>query len=768
MRVALLCDTSQAADRLGNEAILASSAEQLQSRDIEVVPICRGHHRVSGRQPSDERILALEFPWLPADRQRYLAEIRAVLAGDRRALPAGDKVFTIIDQLRGVDALVIGGGGALNSRLGWLLYERLATALIVAGQGKPVILTGQSIGPDLSVSDREVLAELLDLCSLVGLRDADSYRAAKQLRPGHPAIFQTMDDAVLLDVDCTAPQANRIGVSLDAQQWPFPDDDYLNVMAAVIDGLAERTGAEVEFIPQSADSEGDGSDQEVHQAVARRCSRPVSVAPIEKGTASSQRLTRCQWVVTTRVHPVVLGLLAGAAVLPIGLDRRGLSRIDGALRNWGWADAAVPFAALWDPQTGRASETLPGLLDELVAAAGSERERSVSVRARRLEEAARWWDRVAAAVTRRDQSRKALDPVATVARFSANLQAKIASFGLTVPASAEPATAIIMRTRDRAVMLDRAVQDVLAQTAADWQLVVVNDAGTREPVEQVLARYAHDLEGRLSVIHNPVSHGMEAASNLGLANSVSEFVVIHDDDDSWQPCFLQQTEAHLRAHRDEQAVAVSTDVVLERLVGADYVEYHRFPYWAELRGARLIDFMKVNRMVPISVLYRREVHEQIGLYNEQLPVVGDYEFYLRLLQQLRVGYIDRGLADWRQRPDSTGASSNSMFALGDAHRDYDLALRDAYLREWTAQNGIGLPMFIAKTVEREADGLAQRMAELVGPDPLLKEVDAKLDLILERLDQIERQLAEPGSDDPGSKVVSARDALRKIARRPGH
>lgn len=767
MRVALLCDTSPAADRVGNEAIGVSSTGQLQSRNIDVIPICRGHHPGFGQQRAGDRILALEFPWMPEDRQRYLAEIRAVLAGDRRALPAGDKVFTIIDQLRGVDGLVI-GGGELTSRSGWLLYERLATALIVAGQGKPVILTGQSIGPDLSVSDREVLAELLDLCSLVGLRDADSYWAANQLRPGHPAIFQTIDDAVSLDVDWAAPKANRIAVTLDEQPWPFPADDYLNVMTAVIDGLAERTGAAIEFIPHMADFDGGGLDQEVHQALADRCSHPATVFPIEAGTASAQRLAQCQWVLTTRLHAAVFGLLAGASVLPIGLDRCGLSRIDGALRNWGWAEGAVPFAALWDSQTGRESEVLSDLLDEIVAGAGSEREHLESIRDGRLGAAAQWWDRVAADLERHDESPKPLEPVATVRRFSANVRARTAGFGLTAPADVEPSAAIIMRTRDRAAMLDRAVQDVLAQTAADWQLVVINDAGPRDPVDEVLARYAHDLEGRLSVIHNPVSHGMEAASNLGLANSVSEFVVIHDDDDSWQPCFLQQTEAYLRAHRDEQAVTVSTDIVLERLVGADYVEYHRFGYWAELRGARLIDFMKVNRMVPISILYLRSVHDEIGLYNEQLPVVGDYEFYLRLLQQFRVGYIDRRLADWRQRPDSTGANSNSMFALGDAHRDCDLALRDAYLREWTAQNGIGLPMFIAKTVEREADGLSRRMTELMGEDPLLKEVDAKLELVLERLDLIEQQLRETGPDDATGKASSPRDTLRRIARRPGH
>ena len=784
MRVALLCDIDQAIYHVGDEAIFASSAAQLQARGVDVVPISRRQKYGPGGQAPDEAIRALEFPWPPQDRQRYLAEIRAVIAGDRDALPVDDKVFEIIEELHGVDALVIGGGGALNSRLGWLLYERLATALIVSEQGKPVILSGQSIGPDLSVSDREVLGELLDQCALVGMRDADSYRVAKQLRPDHSAIFQTIDDAVLLDADWSAPKANRIGVTLAADPAPFPADDYLRVMAMVIDGLAGRTDAEIELIPHMADPDGGGVDEQLHQSIAQRLQRPVASHPIERCRPSAQRLAECRWVVTTRFHPVVFGLLSGASVLPIGLGRYGLSRMDGALRNWGWGSGVVPFGALWDPQTGEATSVLPFVLDELLASEDTERQRLELERPGRLAAAAHWWDRVAAVLEQNASVPEAADQPATSPRFSAELQDMLAAFGLTVPRRAQPATAIVMRTCDRAAILDRAVQDVLAQTSSDWQLVVVNDAGPREPAAEVLARYAHDLEGRLTLIHNPVSHGMEAASNLGIESSVSEFVVIHDDDDCWQPCFLQQAEAWLRTHPDEQVVTVHTDIVHESLVGADYVEYRRFPYWADLRGARLIDFMKVNRMVPISVFYRRALHQAIGMYDEQLPVLGDYEFYLRLLQVCKVGYIDRPLADWRQRPDAAGVSGNSMFTQSDAHRDYDLALREKYFREWTNRNGIGLPMFIAKTVEREASDLQSKIAELGAAvldedarlgqvDARLGDLDAKLDQVLARLDQIQHQLEETdhavrtagGFAYAKRKVVAVRDALENAVHR---
>ncbi len=279
--------------------------------------------------------------------------------------------------------------------------------------------------------------------------------------------------------------------------------------------------------------------------------------------------------------------------------------------------------------------------------------------------------------------------------------------------SDDHSVAIIMRTKDRPGFLDRAVQDVLAQTWADWQLVVVNDGGNADQVSAVLDRYRTQLGERLTLVNNPVSHGMEAASNLDLEQSSSEFVVVHDDDDTWQPRFLHETVDHLRSHPEDLAVATRTDIVLERQVANDWVTYDHFPMWPELHGQRLIDFIKINRIVPICLLYRRSVHETLGDFAEDYPVIGDYVFHLRLLQSGNIGFIDEQLANWHHRPETSDAtSSNSMYAAAGDHAEYDLMMRDRALKEWTTKNGLGLPLFISKELEREADRLDHHLSQL--------------------------------------------------------
>jgi glycosyltransferase involved in cell wall biosynthesis len=102
----------------------------------------------------------------------------------------------------------------------------------------------------------------------------------------------------------------------------------------------------------------------------------------------------------------------------------------------------------------------------------------------------------------------------------------------------KPKIAVITRTKNRAVLLARAAESVLGQKTENLVWVVVNDGGDKSDVETVVDDFRKKSDNDAVVIHNEISAGMEAASNIGIAASASDFIVIHDDDDSWEPGFL--------------------------------------------------------------------------------------------------------------------------------------------------------------------------------------------------------------------------------------
>lgn len=263
-------------------------------------------------------------------------------------------------------------------------------------------------------------------------------------------------------------------------------------------------------------------------------------------------------------------------------------------------------------------------------------------------------------------------------------------------AHAQPRVAIVMRTKDRPVLLRRALASALAQTFTDFTLVIVNDAGDRGVVEEVVAEIAGD-DDRIKVVHNATSSGREGAMNDGLRASHSEFIVIHDDDDSWDENFLGSTVDYLDGQPQDDAVAARTEVVHEKVTGEQIETTGREILAADVAEISLSRMLARNYAPPISVLYRRSVHDHVGEYDASLPVLADWDFMLRLLMRGSAGFIDGPpLAYWHHRADATGDLGNSVIADRDDHAHYERVIRDRYLRKSLEDDGsLGIVLYLA-------------------------------------------------------------------------
>lgn len=253
---------------------------------------------------------------------------------------------------------------------------------------------------------------------------------------------------------------------------------------------------------------------------------------------------------------------------------------------------------------------------------------------------------------------------------------------------------IVVRTRQRPEFLRRALADIRAQSFGDVRVVVVNDGGDAAKVDGVVVASGLDA---VAVHHiAPGDGGRCVAANIGVRETGTEYVVLHDDDDRWHPEFLARTVAWLDAHPADLAVAVPTEIVYEEQREGSWTEVGRAPFWAGMQRISLTEMLSVNRAVPISVLYRRSLHDDVGWYDETLDAVEDWDLYLRIIRRGDIAFLPgEALAFWTQRPDATGLDANSMFALTEEHAVDDARVRDRALVEWVRREGAGLPLYMA-------------------------------------------------------------------------
>lgn len=291
-----------------------------------------------------------------------------------------------------------------------------------------------------------------------------------------------------------------------------------------------------------------------------------------------------------------------------------------------------------------------------------------------------------------------------------------------------PLVTVVVRTLERPHFLARALKDIAAQTLADLEVVVVNDGGEPGPVDDAVAAAPAALHGAVRVIHHETRYGMETGSNEAIRATQSTFVAIHDDDDLWEPAFLDRTTAVL-TETGEHLAAVRTDIRFEHLAGEEWETYDTMPFHGDLREITLQDVVRTNRVVPIGLLVRRTLFDEVGLYDETLPAVGDWEFLLRAMSRHRVVLVDELLAHWMQRPGAAGADGNSVLAKLAEHERHDALVRARAIREdLTAHGGLGRYLF---------------HAHLSGLDDMRHDdTVARLERLETRLDGIERRLED--------------------------
>lgn len=249
--------------------------------------------------------------------------------------------------------------------------------------------------------------------------------------------------------------------------------------------------------------------------------------------------------------------------------------------------------------------------------------------------------------------------------------------------SAMGCVGIITRTKDRPLLLARAAESVSSQIYKNYKWIVVNDGGSEEAARSVIEKSCVDPT-RILLVSNKTSQGMERASNIGISHADVDFLIIHDDDDSWEPNFLRRTVEFLSSPEGLRygGVITQTTYVSEEIDGDEVIIHSRTPYMDWVRSIQIPEMASGNLFPPISFLFRRSEYDRIGGFNERLPVLGDWFFNLEFLLEADIAVMLEPLANYhhRDRPSSSSAYSNSVIGGRSKHEEFNAVMRNEFMR----------------------------------------------------------------------------------------
>lgn len=351
MRILVLADLGQPAYHVGDEAMGIAAGHELAQRGFETVYATRDiEHSKAFIDGNASFIKTLSFPWPPSEREPYLEQVRAHLAGH----PADQEIERFVSDLRTVDAVVIAGGGNMNSRYGWLLYERAAFALVARELGIPLVITGQSFGPVLTDFDTGILREVLNSAQVVSAREYGSHRwATEQGLDVHAGIddasFYYMQERTLPNTVVDNLPEKYICATFNGLE---PHD--IERVAQELDAAYTTFQIPTVFLPHMGNPGKNDGDVALHQHIADAMSSPATVLPILHVDQAAKVHREAYAGFSTRYHPAVFSLAAGIPFVGVLPDAFTDQRVRGAMAHFGAEDFALPLALLHTGAVGKA------------------------------------------------------------------------------------------------------------------------------------------------------------------------------------------------------------------------------------------------------------------------------------------------------------------------------------------------------------------------------------------------------------------------------
>ena len=197
-------------------------------------------------------------------------------------------------------------------------------------------------------------------------------------------------------------------------------------------------------------------------------------------------------------------------------------------------------------------------------------------------------------------------------------------------------TSVILPSYNRAHLLDRAISSVLAQTAPDLELIVVDDHST-DRTREVVESFADE---RVRYLRTERRRGAAAARNVGIDRASGEFVAFVDSDDEWLPEKLERQLGAFVASGPRVALVYGARRLDDR--GTD-----RHPSGDVLEALLVGNFIGTGQ-----ILVRSECLRTVGAFDERLPSAQDWDLWIRLAERYRFLYLDGVVCAYHLQPDS--------------------------------------------------------------------------------------------------------------------
>lgn len=190
------------------------------------------------------------------------------------------------------------------------------------------------------------------------------------------------------------------------------------------------------------------------------------------------------------------------------------------------------------------------------------------------------------------------------------------------------------------------ISSVINQTyQGEFEIIIVNDGSSdnsRKIVEEIIRDSPSNVFVRLI---NKENGGVSSARNKGLALARGEFIALLDSDDEW---LANKIESQLNVFKDNNEVFFIGGLISEPKPKGDLLIH-----------ITLSKLIFKNYFQPSTVMFRREVFEKIGYFDERQKFAEEGNYFIRVAAVFTTFLLNKQLVYYGQGKRGFGVSGLS-------------------------------------------------------------------------------------------------------------
>ena len=233
-----------------------------------------------------------------------------------------------------------------------------------------------------------------------------------------------------------------------------------------------------------------------------------------------------------------------------------------------------------------------------------------------------------------------------------------------------PLVSVIIPTYNKAQFLKKALESILNQTYREVEVILINDGSTDNTAEIVKSfndpRIIYVWQG---------NKGPAVARNTGIKKAKGKYVAFLDSDDLW---LKEKLEKQVEFMEKNPEVGLLGTACYEINDKGEVIGKKIFPIKNKILQK---DLIKYNPFIQSSIITKREVFDKVGLYDENFKESEDYEFWLRIAGNYKIGNLAELLVMKRYYRDglSPAKDREQLYFLLEAKKT---AIRRGQYPEW--------------------------------------------------------------------------------------